>query len=218
MKKANELSTLCGVEVCVIIYGENYGQAAVWPSTIGLERVLHKFESLPELKRNKKMVDLYSFWMQRIEKAKEKYEKAMMENKKKEMTNFIRQFIPTRIYNVGDLSLNDINYLATLIDDNMKEVDQRLDSMVTQGHEQVVNGAEAMKDGDLLASTNIAQVPLSGGDTRDNMDEVADTHGYETSMNYGLQSDEQLPMDFLMPPFDDFNFDFDFDPNGFGSI
>ncbi|RHN67779.1 putative transcription factor MADS-type1 family [Medicago truncatula] len=216
MKKANELSTLCGVEVCAIIYGENHGQAEVWPSAIGLERVLHKFENLSELKRNKNMVDLYSFWMQRIEKAKEKYEKAMMENKKAEMTNFIRQFIHTRNYNIGDLSLNDINYLTTLINDNMKEVDQRLDSMVTQADEQVVNGAEAIKDGDLLASTNIAQVPLSGGDTLNNMDEVVDTHGYETNMNYGLQSDEQLPMDFLMPPFDDF--DFDFDPNGFGSI
>ncbi|GAU42869.1 hypothetical protein TSUD_13370 [Trifolium subterraneum] len=37
MKKVSELSTLCGIEACVIIYDQNNPQAYVWPSDSGVK-------------------------------------------------------------------------------------------------------------------------------------------------------------------------------------
>jgi hypothetical protein len=54
MKKVNEISILCGIEACAIIYDQNNPQAEVWPSDAGVKGVLARFRSLPEFERSKK--------------------------------------------------------------------------------------------------------------------------------------------------------------------
>ncbi|KAF5203782.1 agamous-like MADS-box protein AGL80, partial [Thalictrum thalictroides] len=58
MKKVSELSTLCGVEACAIIYGPEDPQPDVWPSTPSeAHRVLTRFNSMPEMEQSKKMMN-----------------------------------------------------------------------------------------------------------------------------------------------------------------
>uniref|UniRef100_A0A0D9VEZ5 MADS-box domain-containing protein n=1 Tax=Leersia perrieri TaxID=77586 RepID=A0A0D9VEZ5_9ORYZ len=51
-KKATELATLCGVEMCLIVYGEGAVEATeVWPSVPEATSVLERFKAMPDLDR-----------------------------------------------------------------------------------------------------------------------------------------------------------------------
>ncbi|XP_004500456.1 agamous-like MADS-box protein AGL80 [Cicer arietinum] len=144
-KKISELTTLCGIEACAIIYGENEQEAEVWPSPAGTRSVLNRFMSLPELERRRKMVDLERFLTKSIEKAQELLKKQWEENKKKEMSIVIDQFIYTGEYNIGNMvSLKDLNDFSAFIDLNLSEIDQKLNSMEPEIQGEGGNGAEPM--------------------------------------------------------------------------
>ncbi|KAE8732673.1 Agamous-like MADS-box protein AGL90 [Hibiscus syriacus] len=70
MKKVSELSTLCGIDACAIMYSPYESQPEVWPSPMGVQRVLSKFRKIPEMEQSKKMVNQETFLGQRITKAK----------------------------------------------------------------------------------------------------------------------------------------------------
>ncbi|KAG2315873.1 hypothetical protein Bca52824_018995 [Brassica carinata] len=60
-KKANELSILCGIEVCVIYYGP-YGELKTWPEDREkVKDMARRYIELSEVKRRKKQVDLDMF-------------------------------------------------------------------------------------------------------------------------------------------------------------
>ena len=56
MKKVSELSTLCGIEACAIVFSPYDAQPELWPSPIGVQRVLSQFKKMPEMEQSKKMV------------------------------------------------------------------------------------------------------------------------------------------------------------------
>ena len=57
MKKVIELSTLCGIKACAIVYSPYDAQPEVWPSPIVVQRVLAQFKNMPEMEQSKKMVN-----------------------------------------------------------------------------------------------------------------------------------------------------------------
>ena len=60
-KKANELSILCGVEVCVIYYGSN-GELKTWPEDREkVKDMARRYSELSEAKREVKQYDLDLF-------------------------------------------------------------------------------------------------------------------------------------------------------------
>ncbi|KAL0290568.1 UNVERIFIED_CONTAM: Agamous-like MADS-box protein [Sesamum calycinum] len=69
MKKVSELSTLCGIDACAIVYGPYDSHPEVWPDGRGAHRVLAQFKRMPEMEQSKKMVNQESFIRHRITKA-----------------------------------------------------------------------------------------------------------------------------------------------------
>ncbi|KFK39215.1 hypothetical protein AALP_AA3G214200 [Arabis alpina] len=60
-KKANELSILCGIEVCVIFYGSN-GKLRTWPENREeVQKIARRYSELSLTKRRKGSVDLVEF-------------------------------------------------------------------------------------------------------------------------------------------------------------
>ncbi|CAJ2673810.1 agamous-like MADS-box protein AGL80 [Trifolium pratense] len=130
MNKVNELSTLCGIEACAIIYDQNNPQAEVWPSDSGVKRVLSRFGSLSELERSKKKVDQEVFLRESIEKSCDQLNKKMEENRKKEMANIIDHFIHNGEFNSHLMSKDDLNVFSSFIDENyLKEINQKMKEM-----------------------------------------------------------------------------------------
>ncbi|XP_047326136.1 agamous-like MADS-box protein AGL80 [Impatiens glandulifera] len=86
VKKMHEITTLCGIEGCVIINDKSDPQPTVWPSEEGARKTIERFRSLPIDEQNKGTVNQESFTKQRLEKMEEKVKKLRGENREKEVT------------------------------------------------------------------------------------------------------------------------------------
>ncbi|XP_020237625.1 agamous-like MADS-box protein AGL80 [Cajanus cajan] len=89
LKKIDELSTLCGIEACAIIYSSYDPEPVAWPSERGVHKVLGRLKNMSESDQNKKMVNQKSLITKKIQKCQEQLDKLVKENKKKEMTMFM---------------------------------------------------------------------------------------------------------------------------------
>ncbi|CAK8566080.1 unnamed protein product [Lathyrus sativus] len=208
MKKVNEISTLCGIEACAIIYDKNNPQPEVWPSDAGVRNVLFKFRSLPEVERSKKMVDQEAFLRQSIAKIYEQLKKQREETRKKEMTNIIHHYIQSGEFNAMNLmSKHDLNDLSSFIDENLKEIDQTMkglpnevQGLVSGGNEQglVRNGAEVMNGREVHENIGHVQGLVNGGNEQlANMGQFV--QGIETNIADDMPLNfPQWPMDFSM--------------------
>lgn len=127
MKKVSELSTLCGIDACAIIYSPYDTSPEVWPNTMGAQRVLAEFKRMPEMEQSKKMVNQESFIRQRIAKAGEQLKKQSKENREKEMTEIMYQGLTGK--GLQNLNLGDLNDLGWVIDQNLKEVYKRIEAI-----------------------------------------------------------------------------------------
>ncbi|CAN4110863.1 unnamed protein product [Withania somnifera] len=117
MKKVSELSTLCGIDACAIIYSPYDNSPEVWPNTMGAQRVL----------ADKKMVNQESFLRQRIAKANEQLKKQSKENREKEMTEIMYQGLTGK--GLHHLNLGVLNDLGWVIDQHLKEVYKRIEAV-----------------------------------------------------------------------------------------
>ncbi|KAF1895504.1 hypothetical protein Lal_00044155 [Lupinus albus] len=144
VKKTNEISTLCGIEACAIIYGPNETQPEVWPSHPEVQRVINKFKTMPEHEQNKYMLNQESFLTKSIMKTRDQLKKLRNENKKIEMELFMFQCLST-----GSTTSNtvDANDLLCVINQSLKEIEWKKSRVQPrQGTVEAVNGAKPLND------------------------------------------------------------------------
>ncbi|KAL1569881.1 agamous-like MADS-box protein AGL80 [Salvia divinorum] len=127
MKKVSELSTLCGIESCAIVYSPYESQPDVWPDARGAGRVLAQFKRMPEMEQSKKMVDQESFIRNRIAKAADQLKKLHMDNREKEVTHLMYHCLTGK--GLHCLALPDLNDIAWMLDHNLKEIYKRIEAI-----------------------------------------------------------------------------------------
>ncbi|KAK8565235.1 hypothetical protein V6N12_058805 [Hibiscus sabdariffa] len=92
VKKVNELSILCGVEACAIIYPPTCdSQPEVWPSGTTTHRLLFDFKTLTVMERSNRMMTQESLVRQEISHTDEKLNRLHEDNRQKEMTQVMFQ-------------------------------------------------------------------------------------------------------------------------------
>ncbi|WVY93231.1 agamous-like MADS-box protein AGL80 [Vigna radiata var. radiata] len=127
LKKIEELSTLCGVEACAIVYSSFDQEAQIWPSESGVQNVVEKFRTMPEWKKHK-MGNQESVMEKSIMKGKRKIAKLEEENKEMEITMFMFQCLDTtRVQPQQNMTLADLNLLSSVIEQKLNDVSRRLD-------------------------------------------------------------------------------------------
>ncbi|KHN11882.1 Agamous-like MADS-box protein AGL80 [Glycine soja] len=130
LKKTEELSMLCGVEACAIVYGPDDPRPVIWPSELGVENVLRMFMSMPHWEQSKKMVNQESFIAQSIMKSKEKLQKIVKENKDIEMSLFMAHCFKTGMFQPDiNMTTADMNVLSSIIEQNLKDIDKRMEML-----------------------------------------------------------------------------------------
>lgn len=128
MKKVSELSTLCGIDTCAIIFSPYDSQPEIWPSSpLGVQRVLSQFKKMPEMEQSKKMVNQDAFLRQRIGKANEQLKKLRKDCREKEMTQVMFQCLTGK--SLLSLSIMDLNDMGWLIDQNLKDICKRIETL-----------------------------------------------------------------------------------------
>ncbi|KAA8520361.1 hypothetical protein F0562_014617 [Nyssa sinensis] len=127
MKKVNELTTLCGVDACAIVFSPFDPEPDVWPSPLGVQRVLARFRKMPEVEQSRKMVNQESYIKQRIMKAEEQLRRQQKDNRIKEMTQVMYQCLNGE--GPQNLNLVDLNHLGWLINQNINEMGRRMEAL-----------------------------------------------------------------------------------------
>ncbi|XP_054795210.1 agamous-like MADS-box protein AGL80 [Prosopis cineraria] len=150
IKKIDELTTLCGIEACAIVYSPYDSQPEVWPSPFGVQRVLSKFRRMPELEQSKKMVNQEGFLKQRIMKAKEQLKKHRKDNREKEMTQIMYQYLSAGKV-LHNMTMIDLNDLAWLVEQNLKEVNRRMETLHKTAQSQRAVDVAAIAAADVAA-------------------------------------------------------------------
>lgn len=130
LKKVSELSTLCDIKTCAIIYSPYDTQPEVWPSPMEVQNIIAKFKMMPEMDQSKKMVNQESFLRQRIAKSEEQLKKQQRDNREKEMTQVMyRSLVGEGLQNLNIVDLNDLGWV---IDKSIKEIDEKIKSLLEQ--------------------------------------------------------------------------------------
>ncbi|KAI8548214.1 hypothetical protein RHMOL_Rhmol07G0255700 [Rhododendron molle] len=125
IKKAQEITTLCGIDACAIIFRPNDPEPNVWPSQLEAQRVISRFRNLSPVEQNRKMVDQESFTRQRLEAMNEKVSKLAKENQHKQLTQVMYQCLSGGGFQ--HLGIEDLNNLSVLVSQNLREIDRRMD-------------------------------------------------------------------------------------------
>lgn len=177
LKKVSELSTLCGIETCAIIYSPYEAQPEVWPSPLGAQRAIARLKMMPEADQSKKMVNQESFLRQRITKAQEQLKKQQRENREKEMTQVMYRGLVGE--GLENLSIVDLNDMGWLIDKNIAEIDEKIKSLQQKPPPQAMPS---------VASQAIKTEKIN----------INDHHHHQAAKNNTIDH-QQLLMEFLKP-------------------
>ncbi|KAF4401446.1 hypothetical protein G4B88_001640 [Cannabis sativa] len=170
IKKVSELSTLCGVDACAIIYNPYDTQPEVYPSPAGVHRIVKKLKKMPEVEQSKKMMNQEVFLKQKIGKVSEQVKKLKKENRDKEMNRLLYGNLSGKM-NLQGLTVTDLNDLTWLIDQNLKDINKRMEKI-----------AKDTKSARMAAAAAAAMHPLMNGKVNVNVTAsatafVADNNG-----------------------------------------
>ncbi|XP_047306556.1 agamous-like MADS-box protein AGL80 [Impatiens glandulifera] len=127
VKKLDELTTLCGIEACAVIYSAFDPQPFVWPSMDEVRRLVTKHQSLPKVDQGKRKVNQETFTMQRLEKMQEKLRRQKRENRHNKTTQIMYQSMMDPHTAMSRLNMEDFKELARVISQNLMEVERRME-------------------------------------------------------------------------------------------
>lgn len=136
-KKMDELSTLCGVDVCAIIHSNELDpQLEYWPSESETKRVVAEFQNLSQREQRRNMVDVEKFTRKSIAKADKKLQQQVSENRQMELTKIMFDCLAGRseLQNPG---VEDLDALERVVDRKLEDVEKRIEELMLNDPGQV---------------------------------------------------------------------------------
>ncbi|KAK8515335.1 hypothetical protein V6N12_075380 [Hibiscus sabdariffa] len=125
VKKLSELTILCGVRACVVIYPPGSdSQPEAWPSTVAARSLFSEYKTLPA----NRMVNQETFLDQWVKKATKRLEKLQEENHRKELIQVMFQNLGRN--ELQNVKKEDLEELGWMIDQNLKDIDKRIHALV----------------------------------------------------------------------------------------
>ncbi|KAL9236700.1 hypothetical protein vseg_011336 [Gypsophila vaccaria] len=159
LKKMDELTTLCDVKACAVLYSPYESKPVVWPNPSGARDVISSFKRLPEMEKVKKMVSQEEFLKQRVAKAHEQLKKQQKENREKEMTQVMYQCLSGKT--IQNMNLLDLSDLGWVINQQLNEINKRIEGFRKGNHHQnndPPNENTVLGNGSNSNNNNISQV------------------------------------------------------------
>ncbi|XP_044426257.1 agamous-like MADS-box protein AGL80 [Triticum aestivum] len=158
-KKARELSTLCGVDVCYVMYypeGESSQVPEVYPSVPEAMRVIDRFRSTPELDRCKKKIGGEDYIRERISKLQEQLSKARCDSHRLETKVLLHDVLVGHRQSLAGLNIEQLASLGWMADNYMKKVSDCIASNKSRRH------ADPLHCAAIGADVNAEGPPLQG--------------------------------------------------------
>ncbi|KAG6493841.1 agamous-like MADS-box protein AGL80 [Zingiber officinale] len=170
VKKVSELSTLCDVKACMIVYAPGEAQAAeVWPSAPDAMRVLSRLKRLPETEQSKKMMNQEKLMQQRFRKLQEQFQRHEKENHDLETALLMQQCLEGR-RGLHDVGMEEVSALAWMTEAKIGKVRERMEEEEARNASATAAAAAAEE----RKGKEVVVVP-----THDWFAEAMDIGGYE---------------------------------------
>ncbi|XP_010513662.2 PREDICTED: MADS-box transcription factor PHERES 2-like [Camelina sativa] len=132
MKKLAQLSTLCDIKTCAVIYSPYNLDPEAWPSREGAEKVISDFMEVSTGDRNKRMFDQERFLHERIAKEEAKLQKMHTDNQNFEIQNIMFGCLKGEI-DVHKLGEKDRQDLSSFIDTYINKLTCRRQNLMENG-------------------------------------------------------------------------------------
>ncbi|KAL0744317.1 hypothetical protein Bca4012_085830 [Brassica carinata] len=132
LKKVHEISTLCGIRAGAIIYGPYDPTPEVYPSVEGMNELIDAFRNLPEIDRQKNMVNQEEFIRQRITKVDNLLTKQKRDNREVHITETMYHllqmgYFPNQEEEQNRIPPRDLNDIGYLVDQYLNGLNRRID-------------------------------------------------------------------------------------------
>ncbi|OIV91068.1 hypothetical protein TanjilG_17028 [Lupinus angustifolius] len=124
MKKVSELTTLCGIQACAMIWNPFDAQTEVWPDPEGAKQLIKRYQET-SLKDETKNLNQESFTRQRITKAKDQLNKLRKENREKGTAQAIMHYIQTRKLPQNP-TITDLKDMDTLVEKYLTDINSKM--------------------------------------------------------------------------------------------
>ncbi|XP_072996725.1 agamous-like MADS-box protein AGL80 [Typha latifolia] len=126
MKKVEEISILCDVKACAVVYDPHDQQPEIWPaSPDATKHMLEHFKSKPECEQTHKMMNQETFLQQRVAKMTRQLHRLTMDNREAEMRALVLEGLAGRGFE--DVGLEDATGVIALIESKMKEIGEKIE-------------------------------------------------------------------------------------------
>ncbi|XP_019096769.1 PREDICTED: floral homeotic protein PMADS 1-like [Camelina sativa] len=117
LKKIEEVTILCDVKACIIMFSPEEDYPMVWPSLKQVRDLLDDFFALPEIEKKKKETSLQSYLKEKTKKVHEQLMKTHKKNQNYAIDQMMLQLHRGR--SIADLDLNEIYALISFSKDNV---------------------------------------------------------------------------------------------------
>lgn len=125
MKKVSELTTLCGVYAFAVVHGPDDDHPVIWPSRSAAQQLYRRFQSLPEVERQKKMTNQETYLKERTAKAQDQLKKHIKKNQDLEMDLLMHQLHQGR--QIYQLSNAELLGLFWMVEEKMRDSRKRIE-------------------------------------------------------------------------------------------
>ena len=127
-KKARELSILCDINACIIIFIPNSPHPEVWPNLHDASSILRSFKNLPDSQRTQRRSDLQTFRRLEAQKTIINLEKEIRVSRKLFFELLFSDCL-SGYHNAEDLSIEETTALALLTEIKIAEISAKIGSL-----------------------------------------------------------------------------------------
>jgi len=129
-KKASELTTLCGIKLCVVMHGQGEAQPKVWPSDEEAKELLMKFNNTLDVSSLKKTKNQEEFLHSRSLKLHEQVSKLDLENRERETLDLLHDSMYGGCLRLVGTDKDELRSLREMLEMKMRKIKARLQQLV----------------------------------------------------------------------------------------
>ncbi|KAI3442036.1 MADS-box domain-containing protein [Psidium guajava] len=162
MKKVSELSALCGVNACAIVYSPDSGEPVFWPSRPEVEELLVRYRSFSEVERSRKMVNQESYLKEQINKLIRQKKKLAVKNKELE-NSYLMQQLYLSGKTTSEFANDEMCSLFYYIHEKTKEIERKIELLRQSDGAPRSGGAPSSIEGPVVEEGMILEAKEGGG-------------------------------------------------------
>ena len=124
-KKLSELTTLCDIKVCAVVYNPDEGRPMLFPDDpLDVFNIISDFRKLSVTEQKRKMFDQEDYLNERIAQTKEQLSRLRMDNQERRLTQLMYEFLLDRTKTFDNMSISDLREFNKLIERHLREIEQ----------------------------------------------------------------------------------------------